>query len=1828
MKTVQRLYFEGSLAPAGSASTGLGGMQAPSPVSPSKYNLWNIFKKYFILTLILTLNLNRFLYARVPQFRDFIETDPCAIEAFWIENENTKISSTLLEKILSVFVAPPKEYEMSIKTCSNFSPSYILAIYDDIYRGTDLAVRLDSLGNGIYKGKLNFEGSPKTIDSLGMEKENYYARDFQFRKLEFYQVKGVPGWVHSDHLTQEMWDKGIEKYQENGSWRIRCHNGQREVWLLGKNLESFKEVFSSVGGVQVWVNPFSQLSSSLSMNVILKITSLAEELQKVSDDLGVWRSVPSLEGVKIDWNGKETPLSENQTALVKKENGFLKILWKSDDLFLKIKPMSIHLNLFRPNKNGFTTMDSSGEYQFFSLAPPQTSWQKGVWQEWVIPENEFKNVGSQKKLDSGFRSGLYFFKILITNFAENSIDKIFSFQISGEPPEIKVKEIKQKESSEIEFIFEKRKLNSRFDLSVSTSQQGPFHLLSRDVIENPPPALPWIPYALPPEERWEHFSDDSQRILLDFKKVREIRNFKTATKLFFKFRAQDEFGNNFIGDPIEFEWIKKDLNSPLITIERGEGGKVEINDFGELSPLRGTVKETSSRNNSFVWLSLEKEGIVIASGTVFLNASLAPWSLGIPEKNSSLLPNGIHSLNLHAFDIDGNENILPIELKVDILDFELKIKNPLYTQSFEIEQNGKKLSFIDFKAEAKENSFLTLSISEKNWMSDYFNQAERQINKRIFSEHPLAIGPHPAKAVLKRDGRSKEINFELIVDNQSPKIEGLLDKETKENILSSQMTLANILSKGTVLLQIKVSEDQSSVTLTYALGDSMEDVSKILSLGGKTFVPEETLIHCPPNQTVILGILATDDAGNSSSMAFFPLHYDTQAPSLQITSIEQKDPSFKSFDRNHFWIYFQENNKEMILPRYDLSVSLNQDGHWHLVTRSIVEEEPEPSDWVWNELLNQEEWFNIKKIGEKIIPFSVSLQKIKQALKIEQFQKNETHGKFYMRVRAKDFAGNLFQGEAFPFAFLLDHSAPKIELETENFSIIDFGEKGSFISGRIHDEPFENSPIAVQLWKEDLMIAEEFVSMKINREFLFMLPEEKSHTLPNGSHLLKIKAIDIDGNKDEKLIYLNVNKKPFKIDLPEKLQVKALEGFEGQGQALDMELPVIPNSKLNLRVNGKEIFKDYFLGLNNTLKTVVNLPFKLSVGEHPAMIQFIKNGKSVSKLFTLVLDQGDFFNDPPELSLSGLPGTIRIYDLGQYGGLSGTVRDKPFSTDNFTQITLEKDGISIATTVIRIDSDLLYRWELNLPESAGTLLKNGEQNLTLVAKDSDGNVTKEQFKATLEISPLNIEIEEPYFIQSNLLFDQRKKSSFPLKAVLKENSEFSLEVDGKFLVKGIFTGQRKKFEEILESDFILEEGAHTANLTLSRGKEKINKQFKVFVDNTPPKLLELSEQNSEIKLKEEIENKLKIRNLKFSLKLDEPNFKEGRVSMDKDYSKMLKNLSLGFKFKDRFEFSLSTTTPHYLGIELEDLAGNSSRAVFLLSSHFDSDPILNNSSLTPPTLKINAKLKDSVFLEGTAEPNPALTIVLIEKKGNLLGKSPVYFQNGENKSQWSKKLESLEPKDYEIFAYAEDESGKKSPLTGPVRFTIYRTEGAKPKLNDFTNGRGVYTKSRKPTLSGNSGMPKTQMQIFETGNYIGTTFSDLEGNFSFTPEENLKNGWKNFVIVVFNSDGERIESEPLQIYLSASDAPEENLKSTLHAKKELDLRFTPNHDGINDSISFEPTDVPISILQFRKGKIVKTITEKEQALWDGTNENGTDCETGLYLARTNQGRKLVISLYR
>src|SRR3989338_7299807 len=145
MKTVQRLYFEGSLAPAGSASTGLGGMQAPSPVSPSKYNLWNIFKKYFILTLILTLNLNRFLYARVPQFRDFIETDPCAIEAFWIENENTKISSTLLEKILSVFVAPPKEYEMSIKTCSNFSPSYILAIYDDIYRGTDLLLALCSL---------------------------------------------------------------------------------------------------------------------------------------------------------------------------------------------------------------------------------------------------------------------------------------------------------------------------------------------------------------------------------------------------------------------------------------------------------------------------------------------------------------------------------------------------------------------------------------------------------------------------------------------------------------------------------------------------------------------------------------------------------------------------------------------------------------------------------------------------------------------------------------------------------------------------------------------------------------------------------------------------------------------------------------------------------------------------------------------------------------------------------------------------------------------------------------------------------------------------------------------------------------------------------------------------------------------------------------------------------------------------------------------------------------------------------------------------------------------------------------------------------------------------------------------------------------------------------------------------------------------------------------------------------------------------------------------------------------------------------------------------
>ena len=104
------------------------------------------------------------------------------------------------------------------------------------------------------------------------------------------------------------------------------------------------------------------------------------------------------------------------------------------------------------------------------------------------------------------------------------------------------------------------------------------------------------------------------------------------------------------------------------------------------------------------------------------------------------------------------------------------------------------------------------------------------------------------------------------------------------------------------------------------------------------------------------------------------------------------------------------------------------------------------------------------------------------------------------------------------------------------------------------------------------------------------------------------------------------------------------------------------------------------------------------------------------------------------------------------------------------------------------------------------------------------------------------------------------------------------------------------------------------------------------------------------------------------------------------------------------------------------------------------------------------------------------------------------------------RLENLPAGDYELFLHAEDLAGNRSAKMGPEKFTIYAPSQTRPRLNDFSRGKGSYSQTSRPVVSGNAGQAKAHVQIFETGNYAGSTLSDEEGNFTWIPQEDLKNG--------------------------------------------------------------------------------------------------------------------------
>ncbi|MBI2915380.1 MAG: hypothetical protein HYY07_00810, partial [Elusimicrobia bacterium] len=764
------------------------------------------------------------------------------------------------EKDHSVLVTPPGSCQITAKTCADFNPAYIVLFYDDLQSGLDIPLRLENRGKNIYSGQIEFQPSRSAKNKEGDDIENFYPREYAFKKLDGHKLNCSAGWAPVRDLTPLMWEKCLEKSYSEGYWTVRCHNGQSEIWFQARDFESFKSYFGREERVRAWVNLSVESEAFVPMGIAVQVTSLSHRLQKVSDETGVWRSVPELDSAQVVWEGRSISLQEGQNFPIQKGSDSFRIRWKMRDEQMNIQPMSLHLALFRPTKNGQTLLDSGGEYQYLDVIPPESSWKGGEWQEWVVSADSFKSVGSQRSLEPGFRSGLYTLKLFVTNFAGNAIDKLLSFTVLGDVPELKVAESQQKGIDGIEFSFARRTLNTRFDVSAAVSSSGPFQVLTRDVIDSPPPPVPWSPFTAPTEERWEFMADNSQNLRVNFSTIRQVLQARSLPeKIYFRFRAIDEVGNVYIGEPYLFPVKRLDLHKPVLTVEQMEGESVRITDLGEFPILKGTLRDRSPwGSKNVVTLYLDIGDVTLASTTLTVaDPSPVFWTLPIPEDKSILIPNGIHSVQLRSVDSDGNESTLPLKLEVDLVPFDLQIPNPLYTRSFPLETEGKKRSFIDLKAKVKENSFLTMSVDGKTWFKNLFTGNQRELQTRFYNDSNLSEGAHEGILVLERGDQRKEVPFQLIVDVQPPLLKNVRRLNIKETLFSSRETAANIFSRKEIGVAVDVQDDRSTVTVRVALANSFEDLNKILSIGlDKVFPGTGTTISLPENRLTYLGLIA------------------------------------------------------------------------------------------------------------------------------------------------------------------------------------------------------------------------------------------------------------------------------------------------------------------------------------------------------------------------------------------------------------------------------------------------------------------------------------------------------------------------------------------------------------------------------------------------------------------------------------------------------------------------------------------------------------------------------------------------------------------------------------------------------------------------------------------------------------------------------------------------------------------------------------------------------------------------------------------------------------
>ncbi len=1523
-----------------------------------------------------------------------------------------------------IFVAPPNVYKIRIKGDNEYSPTHMLLKYDDLFEGLDKTLKLKATSHGFYEAELKLNPTPSAPDDSGKDTENFYPRDFHFKRLEFKTVEcSEAGWINPEAVDVSIWNKCLVKERFRDGWIIQAKNDGGETLLFVRNQRDLEQIIGqkiklpftnliylpdsppsgSIPYKNGWLFPcivgfmksyfwapnfafayyhlrekghiqFKNISleetfaPSIDLNIDVKVTPLSEQLIKISTDPSAWRPLPELEEVQLVWNDKEIHLGEDEMLLIKKGEGPLKIRWKMKDDFMAIQPLLVSLNLFRPNKNGKTPVDSLGEYQFRDRYPPQTTWEDGNWQEWSVPENEFKYVGNHKKAGDGFRSGMYQLKILATNFAANSIDKTFTFQVLGEAPEIAISRVERTSAEGLEFFFSKLSLNSRFSVQVATSMVGPFHSLSQEV----------------------EIFDINKPYLANLLKIRDVTLTRhLPSQIYFIFRALDAVENEFVSKPIEVTLNKHDTEAPFITVEQKEGDGIRIYDFGPTPMITGTIKDKSPwGEKNICQIYLDYNEIPLSSATLLVGNNLTGWSLTIPESMRPFLKNDIYSCTVRAIDLDGNESVLPLNLRVDILPFDLKISTPYYSRSYEIEQGNKKVSFIDFSAQVKENSFLSLWIDRKPIFQDLYTMGQREIMDSFLNSPGFNSGRHRAKAILKRDDEKKEVDFDFIIDNTSPQLK-FVKSETQE-LLTNPEAGANFISSSTPTFYIEGKDTQSPVTLFYGLSHSIEEVEKDLRTESKKIIENKLQINLPSDVIFYLGILVKDSAGNPSAFHIYPLIYDTLPEAMPIQSVEQN-----SLDRQNLWLYFGSKESKIMPVYYDISVSTSELGPWKPLT-----------------------------LKNKIIPVSYTIEQIKTALEIYNFPGKEK-GELYFKVITQDPAGNVWNGPAQKFYFLVDRRAPLIQIKNPEFHIIDFDPQGGSLYGKIEDEPKENSPVHLQLLKNKKVLAETDTTERLGGEFVLSFNQEAKNYLANGTQTLTVVAQDSDANKTILPVKATVDVKPFQIEIGDSLTQKLIQTFDHSFGAIAFDFPILPNSQISLRVAGHELFKDLEVGATQQFKQTVPLQFNFSEGSYAATLRIKKNGDILSKLFTLKLShQSSNTKATPFLFVQGASGIIPIYDVGIYGGLSGTIKGQQ-EEPSLAQIYLSKEGVILATATVRLEKDILVPWDLIIPESRLKNLGIGEQNFTLIAREENGNESQVAIRALIDIKDPFIEIADPYFARSDLIYNRNKKSGLRLKATVKENSELSLTIDGNNWIKAIPTGGKRDFEEHLETEFALEEGPHKAMLTLRRNTIIVQKEFMLLIDNRPPK----------ITLGEELPSYTNKQNLIFNGKVQSKTPVASFLISISSGSEKLNSILIHKEFDaaiGSFIVTLSnvpenTEKPYQL--ELLAKTVNDLEAVY--SSYF----FVDRTVPSPPTLKVGGSTDEAFYLEGTSDPDFNQTIVVMDQNKNILGKSPVYFYPGDKRGTWNRKFENLSHRDYTLFVYAEDTAGNRSPIVGPERIT-------------------------------------------------------------------------------------------------------------------------------------------------------------------------------------------------